>query len=264
MTNALFSEFIFGNGLSGLCIKDSHMHIGKIYHLPFDSDVEELIKEMKRLSIVKGIISCIFKYNERESENEYVKETVLKYGGIFKGQIFYSPTIHADRIDLIEEYMKSGIFSGIKIHPEINGVTVDNKGYEPIFEAAGFYRLPVLIHTWTKHIDILPINSLAENYPKTIFIMGHMGGKIEESFHACLDTIEKHDNVYADTALSWTYKGRIEYAVEKIGSHKILFASDANWNSIPGSLGRVICSKITDSQKEDILFRNFETLYGKD
>jgi predicted TIM-barrel fold metal-dependent hydrolase len=103
---------------------------------------------------------------------------------------------------------------------------------------------------------------LAAEFPDTVFVMGHMGGKEQACFEACLDIVKKYDNVYADTALSWSYPGRLEYAVNKVSSEKILFGSDANWNSMPASLARVLYAKISCSQMEHILYRNYDRLYG--
>jgi predicted TIM-barrel fold metal-dependent hydrolase len=262
MDISVIERFKNGEGLKGICIKDSHMHIGRIYHLPFCSDTDTMTKDMKRFSITEGLISCILKYNEREPENDYVLQTVQKYAGILKGQIFFSPTVHGDPREMVEKYFKTVLFRGIKIHPEINGLPADHKGYYPLYEIAGFYGLPVLLHTWTLNNDILPVAKLAAEFPDTVFVMGHMGGKEQACFEACLDIVKKYDNVYADTALSWSYPGRLEYAVNKVSSEKILFGSDANWNSMPASLARVLYAKISCSQMEHILYRNYDRLYG--
>lgn len=261
MSEQALEQFMRGGGLKGLAIKDSHMHVGKIATLPFSADNAQIVSDMKQFSIAQGLISTIRKYDRFEDGNLYTLETVQQFPERFRGQIFFSPLLGQGAEEVIEHYYQSGCFAGIKIHPEYNGLSLNDQRYLPLFAIAGDLNLPILIHTWTLDNDILPLDRIARDFPQTIFIMGHMGGKERSGFEACLDIVKRHDNVFADTALTWTFLGRIEEAVTKVSSKKFLFGSDANYNSIPAALGRVIFAKIRSSQKEDVLFGNYNQLY---
>lgn len=261
MSEQAFAQFMRGENFSGIAIKDSHMHIGKIATLPFSADNAQIVSDMERFSIAQGLVSTLLKYDVYEDGNDYTLETVKQYPERLRGQIFFSPLLGKQAEEVVESYYASGYFSGIKIHPEFNGVSLEDSRYRPLFSIAGNLALPILIHTWTLANDILPLGKLAREFPQTIFVMAHMGGKDGSGFEACLDIVKQHDNVYADTALTWTYRGRIEEAVAKVSSKKLLFGSDANYNSIAAALGRVIFAKISSSQKEDLLFGTYNQLY---
>jgi len=72
----------------------------------------------------------------------------------------------------------------------------------------------------------------------------------------------KHGNVYVDTSgINSSRNAVVEYTVERVGSERILFGTDTY---APGfQRGRIDYALISDKDKENILFRNAQRLFGK-
>ena len=98
----------------------------------------------------------------------------------------------------------------------------------------------------------------ADKYPNMTLILAHLCS--EE--HVDVIQNAKNGNVYTDTSGSASYLNNVlEYAVDRIGSEKILFGSD-NY-SLEFQFGRVALSRISFADKENILYKNARNLFPK-
>ena len=75
-----------------------------------------------------------------------------------------------------------------------------------------------------------------------------------------LDTVNKHDNVYADLALSMTYEANVEWFVHEVSSKKVIYGSDAPFFDPRPAFGRVALADITDDEKKDIFGLNIKRI----
>ena len=103
---------------------------------------------------------------------------------------------------------------------------------------------------------------MLEKYPKLKIVFAHCGGNF---YRELLCLTERFENAYLDTAWLRHYAERafptvdihdwIEHAVKIAGSEKTLFAGEG---TLPGDIRQC---RLTDEQKEDILWRNAAKLY---
>ena len=109
----------------------------------------------------------------------------------------------------------------------------------------------------------------ASRYPDVPIILAHMGayGRIHRGywFEDALETMRKHENVYADTAAAWgTFfdEENVEKIRKRTGMDRILFGTDYPASKVmPGGIGGVIRCYLTnlwltDAEKEKILYHN--------
>ena len=137
---------------------------------------------------------------------------------------------------------------GIKIHSPAHGYKIEEWG-DKIFEFANKSRTTVLMHP-----DNIPESvEIANRYPDMRLIIAHLSS---------IDHIEavenaKYGNVYLDTSggASWN-NNIIEYAVKRIGSEKIYFGTDTY--SAPFQYGRIFFARISEEDKQNILYKNAE------
>ena len=151
-------------------------------------------------------------------------------------------------------------FVGLKFHPEIQKLELSNPKYSPYLAFAEKYKIPCLFHTQvkldgkgklTKEIDRFSDPELlyqtAKKYPKTPFVMAHMGAGWNEAHDKAINVLissiqNGNANLYAD--ISWVdidagNKDHIVKAIKKLKgigisdwkygdqSFRLLFGTDA-------------------------------------
>ena len=140
---------------------------------------------------------------------------------------------------------------GIKIQPVEQKYNILDYADE-LFSFANNLKTTILMHP--QHILKMP--SLVNHYPNMKLILAHLYSK------DCVDVIAsaKYDNIYTDTSGSASALNHIiEYAVNRIGSEKILFGTDTY--SFAFQFGRIALSELSLRDKENILWKNAIRLF---
>ncbi|MCM8818983.1 MAG: amidohydrolase family protein [Candidatus Omnitrophica bacterium] len=233
---------------------------------------EELIDYAKNLNIVKVcILGDVLKYGYNQNE-EQVKEindlTIFltkKYPDFFIGFCYINPRNSIKFIEQeIERCILKNNLSGIKLEAS---TFASDKIVFPICDIAVNLNIPLLQHsTSTLAIGRNPIPFcyqtdpddivvLAKNFPKLTIISAHLRGVDIRG----IISYKKFENIFVDTSGGQPIRGVIEYAVEIIGSERILYGSDVYFpygRDFPVQLNAVIGSDIKTKDKENILFKN--------
>ncbi len=152
---------------------------------------------------------------------------------------------------------------GIKIHPEEHGYHISEHG-RPIFEFAARHQAIVLTHSGEENSlpeDFVPF---ANDFPEMRLILAHLGCTIDEDPGHQVRAIQqsKHGNVFVDTSSAQSIvNGIIEWAVEEIGSERILYGTDTPLYSPPMQRARIDRAEISDVHKQRILRDNAMKLF---
>ena len=145
---------------------------------------------------------------------------------------------------------------GIKIHSPCHNYDIKEYG-DKIFSFANELKCFVLSHPDNLD-DLSHIVAFADKYPNMKIINAHLGSEAQ------IDAIEsaKHGNIYTDTS-GWKSSSNnvIEYAVERVGSEKIFFGTDTY--ACGFQVGRVKYARISDEDKENILYNNAKREFDK-
>lgn len=193
--------------------------------------------------------------NEIEQENEFMQKLASENDSLYF-YVVIDPR-NENTFAQAEKMLLSKKCVGIKIHPSNHKYTLDEFG-DKIFSFAKRFKAIVLIHPDADAEYILPF---ADNYPDVTFIMAHVGTFNIDSYINAVNKA-KHGNVYTDTSgRASTYNNVIEYFVSKAGSEKIMFGTDMY--SVGYQRGRIEYAVISDEDKENILRKNAEILFGK-
>lgn len=144
---------------------------------------------------------------------------------------------------------------GIKLHPHNHKYCWDEFG-DDLFSFAAQHRAIVQSHATVDDADrILPY---ADKYPDVTFIMAHLGGEA----HVRAIAGAKHGNVYVDTSgINSSKNAVVEYAVEQVGSERILFGTDSYAAGF--QRGRIDYALISDEDKANILRNNALRLFAE-
>lgn len=155
---------------------------------------------------------------------------------------------------------------GIKIHPHAHAYEIAHHG-EAIFAFAGERKAVVLTHSGDPGSypeDFLPF---IDRNPGVNLILAHLGNSDDGGVARQVDAIKaaRHGNVYVDTSSARSmFSGLIEWAVEEIGSDRILFGTDTPLYWSASQKARIETADICEEAKAAILFRNAVKLLNEE
>lgn len=143
---------------------------------------------------------------------------------------------------------------------------------EACFKAATDNDLVIHFHTSPGgNSDISKFIPLVEKYGKDVKIyLVHFGGGVSGHIrlvHRFLDWVEQGYKVYTDTTWAIGFGPRwLLTEIEKrgVGEDRVLFASDEPWSDFWGEYYKLAGAPVSNELKDNIFWRNYETLYGAD
>lgn len=222
-------------------IIDTHVHIGKM--LNFDLPQDDIIYSMKKYGISHSIVSSLnaaeFDHQLNPIPRKYLHsqteclDDVVNFAKKFPDMIsaavwvrpFHEKADYAlyKAINENRKYIKA-----VKFHPYHSNIPFDSKQSEQFIELAEHYGLPIVTHTGGSDCAAcIRVYRMAKKYPKTKFVMVHMG--LGSDNNEAIDLISKLPNLYGDT--TWVPVKSTLKLIRIAGSKKIFFGSD---NSIDG------------------------------
>ncbi|MEI3180917.1 MAG: amidohydrolase family protein [Lachnospiraceae bacterium] len=220
---------------------------------------ENLLARMREAGVDLSVnLPVVSKPQNQGEVNRFAKEAarknIISFGGL-----------HPDCENVIEELekLKDMEMAGIKFHPPFQKVHLEDPKYEEMWRKINELGFPVLIHMGTARIvrpyDLYPsgIRKILKFAPDIPIIMAHMG-----SF--CMmknpdeDLENLPENVFIDTAMSAELEeaGEFEEIIRRFGTNRVLYGSDFPYGTQKAAIARIKDSSFTDSEKEDMLWKN--------
>lgn len=112
---------------------------------------------------------------------------------------------------------------GIKFHPFLSKMRVNDPRLYPYFEIAKKYNLPILVHTATdQYSKIKYLERAAKQFKDLTFVAAHL--ELETDNLEALNVLKNNKNVYGDTA--WVNMNSLIKAKEMKVIDKIMFGTD--------------------------------------
>ena len=227
--------------------------------------LEGLLASMENSGVDLSVIMPVAtKPAQMESINTYAKETCEKY----PGKLISFGGIHPDSEDYKKElkHIKELGLKGIKIHPDYQGVMIDDIRFMNIIDYASELGLIILTHAG---IDIgLPeklhcppdkMRKVIDKIKPEKMIVAHYGGW--KQWQEVYDYLAG-ENVYLDTAFTFDYIDREMFLkiLQKHSEDKILFATDSPWSYASRDIEAVKNMPIDESIKKKIFSENAKKL----
>ena len=235
---------------------DVHSHFGanncepgSFYSEQFeDGRLKSLQRNMGFANIAVSVNSHMFTMMPR-GKGDAVRgnEMIIREAEHAKGSYFWAvvnplqPESYAQAADMLQHPK----VLGIKVHPEEHLYPIREHG-EAIYQFAAKHNAVIITHSGEANSLPEDFCVFANRYPETKTITSHLGCGFDGSMEHQIRAIEmnEHDNLFTDTSSSRSIMHRlIEFAVERIGSEKILFGTDSNrvyvqktWSAEKGSL----------------------------
>ena len=175
----------------------------------------------------------------------------------------FDPNLVDGSLRELEKSLADPFCIGIKIHPVEHHVYASDPRYEQAFETAERYHKTIMTHSWGLS-DYNPnqrfgtpaqFAPMLEKYPQVTFVFGHTGGR-PNGFIETVEMCQRFPQTYCDLAGDFFHNGFLEHAVRKIGTERIIFASDSYWIDVRCMLGMLFETKCSDEVLWDIVHNN--------
>ena len=201
-------------------------------------------------------------FADMRAGNDAMERLVRRYPANFRGYVGINPNYPAEITEELKRYDARRGFIGFKFLPSYHEYKVTGDVNVPVFEFADARGLVILSHTWGKDPFCRPelFVDLAGRYANVTWLMGHAGfGDWKTAAQVARD----HPNVYLELTGACCVAGVIDLFVDIAGSEKIIFGTDFPWFDPHYGLGAVLFSRITDADRQNILYNNAAAILNR-
>lgn len=151
--------------------------------------------------------------------------------------------------------------TGVKIHPDIQGVDIDDKKLLPLYEIMEAKGMKLYLHmgddrpqyrfsTADKLVNVM------NNFPRLSVVAAHLGGY--KAYDYAVPMLAGRDNLMYDTSSSlWVISAeKAEKIIRTLGVENVMFGTDYPVKNITDEIPLFMKINLTDAEREDILWNN--------
>ncbi|MCL5057515.1 MAG: amidohydrolase family protein [Actinobacteria bacterium] len=246
-------------------IIDAHAHISATSY----GDVGNYISQLREAGIDQGVVvpggtvdvrkmtDYIIGKAQPENpvpDNHYVKES-CRLHPFLQGFACIDP--HSpNAAEALEDSFKQG-FRGLKLTPMTHQFSFAGKAVAALAECCGNHGYPMYSHVvFSPGASTARFVALARQFPKTNFILGHMG--FGPADREALEAAAELENFFLETSTG-SYL-HIKQSVEKAGAGKIIFGSEYPLSHPAVELKKILLLSLPDRESEKILGGNIRVL----
>lgn len=199
-----------------------------------------------------------------EKINEATYAFAKEEPGYIRSYTYISPE-QENTCDVIRRGIEDNGAIGVKLWVS---EPCDSRCMDSVAELLIGYGKPILIHAATRaktrpiatESTSVNIRNLALRYPELKIVMAH----VDTNCYRGAQNVRGLDNVYVDFSGGTGKSGEVEYTVNQLGADKVVFGTDLSEVSFAVPYGRLVEAKISDEDKEKILYHNtMKLFYGK-
>lgn len=240
---------------------DSHTHLQSIPGHLWDSPPQRALSLMDSAGIQCSICMtyCDASPDNREPL-EYIQQCVVQHPSRLIGYARINPMFGKQSEELLEFAITSMNMKGLKLHPMSYMSPPWSRETVHIMKTAARLDVPVLFHCGDEELTLpLQIEQGARQCPEANIILGHMGGY----FHVddAIGVACRNPNVYLETS-GMPYPYMILRAIETLGPHRVLFASDGPGCLPEVELYKILCLELPPEVQQMLLSDNILRLLG--
>lgn len=178
-------------------------------------------------------------------------------------------TMHPDRSPGEQErdvhFLLDHHMHGIKIHPDMLQIPLDDPRLRHIYSLCEEAGLPVLLHTGDSRYDFTNLNRLepvVRDFPRLTIVGGHFAGR--EFYREAADRLHGYPNLYADcsSSFAWLSKEDALYCLRTYTADRIMFGTDHPVFRPGFDLDYLFSLPLTHEELEKILSRTAQKVYG--
>jgi predicted TIM-barrel fold metal-dependent hydrolase len=241
--------------------------------------LDELLGTMRRYKIVRGLLLSPPLQGGVPLPNDQVIRLCRRSGGMLAPVITVEPSAKQVKaaVKLAEENRRE--VKGFKVRLGYVKASAESPVFDKLYDYAESERLPVLFHTGDTAFSTgdlarshpLTLDGLANKREELTIILCHFGNPW---FEDVAELIYKHPNVYTDISglitggayaekyAEWLAKKISEAIYFAAGADKVIFGTDYPVTKHSETLALVRRLEVDERDKEKILWRNAERVFG--
>ena len=179
--------------------------------------------------------------------------------------------MHQDFPDFAGEIAraKSLGLRGVKIHPDIQGVDIDDPRLLPLYEILEAENMPIYLHMGDnrpqyRFSEASKLIRVLDMFPDLTAVAAHLGGY--KAWDESVPLLAGRKNVWYDTSSAlWAMTPeKADGIIGKLGAENVMFGTDYPVVNTKDELERFFRLRLTDAQREDILWNNAMRFLGFD
>lgn len=240
--------------------------IGKFYDLPmrYGGTAAEMIRESRNAGITHSVVfSVATKPSQVASINRFISEEVNAEKGRLVGLGAVHPDSENQRED-IENLVSLGL-KGVKLHPDIQAVALDDPRCLEIYRICREFDLTVLIHMGDLRYDYSAPDRLIrvlEEFPGLRVIGAHLGGW--SVWEEAENKLNRFENLAVDcsSTLAFMEPERARDLIRGYGAERVLFGTDYPMWDFKDELKRFDALGLSSDEAERILWKNSAEIFG--
>lgn len=209
--------------------------------------------------------------DEFRALNDKVAKAVKQFPDRLTGQFTVNPLFRQESLDEISRCLDMGM-TGTRLYHQVK---INDPVYAPVIEKLTAHHLIIFMHgecqmgvggyrmkyDVKKRPAISTPDDFAEaalRYPEAVFQFAHLGGGSD--WECMCKTFAGIPNIYVDTGGSNNEENMIDFALQHLGEDRLLFGTD---NSFYQSVGKILASGLTETQKRKLFFENYQRILKK-
>jgi uncharacterized protein len=246
-------------------IIDAHLH-GGFYRAfgVYGGDGAGMVSEMDACGVDLGVLSshCAIASDFRLG-NDLTMSWVRQYPQRLIGYCYINPNYPGEVEAELDRCFATGLFRGIKIHPELNGdYPMDGPNYRPMWRYAAEHRVPVLFHTYFGGDRHEVMERLAAEYETATFLVGHCA--VDLGLEKSVAMARRRPNMILDITGPQRQNGIVEYLVGSLGADRILYGSDMPFIDLGTMVGAVLHAHISEAEREQLFWQTAARIFRLD
>ena len=240
--------------------------ISRFYGIPMAADgrLDTLLRLEKAAGVERVVIcSAATTAGQTAHINDYTAQVVGEHPGLLYGL----GAMHQDTLDKGAEVarIKGMGLRGVKIHPDIQGVAMNDRRFDELYEALSQLDMPLLCHTGdSRYHNSNPPEFLdvLGRFPRLRVIGAHLG--CWSNWTEGVDLIKGNEQVWVDcsSSLYALSAEQARFIIRSYGAERVLFGSDYPMWEAGEELKRLDGLGLRDDEIEKIHGLNAQRLLG--
>ena len=218
---------------------------------------ESLLEKGRAAGVTRFVmLQVAIKPEQVRHINDFALEVIRAYPGVF----YAFGALHPEMDDPFAEMDRLRVlgFKGIKLHPDMQRINIDDPRMYPLYEDLQASGFPVLFHCGDKTRDYSNprrLHKVLELFPRLRCIAAPLGGwSVFDEAYACL----KDTDCMVDSCSCSKFMSREEMArhIRDYGAERVLFGTDFPIWEHSEEVRMIESLPLTDDEKEKIFCAN--------
>ncbi|MGW8955262.1 amidohydrolase family protein [Streptomyces sp. NPDC055709] len=248
-----------------LRVIDAHGHLGRwgAFAIP-DGSAAGLVAMMDRCGVATACVSHLLAVGpDARAGNALLLKALAAHPGRLLGYAVHNPHDPEAAPRLRELLAVPGVI-GVKLHPEVHELALDDPAYTPAFEAAADHGRVVLAHSehGSRWSDAPRFVTVASRHPGVPLLMGH-SGLFPQGYGPAAEAAARCTSLVLETCGSRMTARHLTRLVAEVGADRIAFGSDAVFLDLRIGLGRVLLADLAENDREQVLHGTMAALLSR-